>query len=373
MKICLLEPFMTGSHASWAREFARVSRHQVEILSLGGRYWKWRMHGGAVELAEQFRAQKLAPDLLLASDMLDLTSFLALTRSQTAALPTAVYFHENQLTYPWSPRDADPGQQRDVHYSFINYTSALSADAVLFNSDYHRLAFLEALPAFLNRFPDYKGLETVPAIAAKSRTLPLGLDLQRLDRAKPQQIDTSNRKPLILWNHRWEYDKCPKGFFQALFQLEKEGVDFEVAVLGEAYRNSPAIFTEAQQRLDKNMVHCGFVEDFDRYAAWLWRADILPVTAIHDFFGASVVQAIYCNTTPLLPNRLAYPEHISQEAHAACLYHDTELRDRLRTLLQERTWSQPQPELRTTVARYDWRQLAPQYDDLLETLSLRQV
>ena len=372
MKVCLVEPFMTGSHATWAAEFARFSRHQVDLLTLDGRNWKWRMHGGAIQLAEQFRAQQNAPDLLIASDMLDLTTFLALTRSQTASLPTALYFHENQLTYPWSPHDEDPGQQRDVHYGFINYASALAADAVLFNSGYHQSAFLEALPGFLNSFPDDKGLETIPFIAAKSCTLPLGLDLQRLDRARPQEIDRPNQKPLLLWNHRWEYDKNPEDFFHALFQLKDEGVDFEVAVLGETYRNNPAIFTEAQQRLGKKLIHCGFVEDFDSYAAWLWRADILPVTAIHDFFGASVVQAIYCNTTPLLPNRLAYPEHLPEEAHAACLYHGTEeLLSRLRALLQDKAWHQPPVGLRTKVAGYDWQQLAPQYDDLLERLVAR--
>ncbi|NIN36236.1 MAG: DUF3524 domain-containing protein, partial [Gammaproteobacteria bacterium] len=45
MKICLVEPFCTGSHAAWAEEYAHYSRHDVELLTLSGRYWKWRMHG----------------------------------------------------------------------------------------------------------------------------------------------------------------------------------------------------------------------------------------------------------------------------------------------------------------------------------------
>jgi len=52
------------------------------------------------------------------------------------------------------------------------------------------------------------------------------------------------------------------------------------------------------------------VEDFAEYAKWLWRADILPVTSRQEFFGASVVQALYCNCCALLPDRLAYPEHL---------------------------------------------------------------
>ena len=151
MKISLIEPFHTGSHATWAEEYARYSRHQVELLTLSGRRWKWRMHGGAVTLARQFMAGDCEADLLLASDMLDLTTFLGLTREKSARLPTALYFHENQLTYPWSPNGANPAQQR-AHYAFINYTSALAADAVLFNSRYHLEAFTGQLPEFLSSF-----------------------------------------------------------------------------------------------------------------------------------------------------------------------------------------------------------------------------
>ena len=95
---------------------------------------------------------KREPDLLLVSDMLDLTTFLALTRKRTATIPTALYFHENQLSYPWSPNGTNPAQQR-AHYAFINYTSALAADAVLFNSGYHLEVFNDQLPDFLKGFP----------------------------------------------------------------------------------------------------------------------------------------------------------------------------------------------------------------------------
>jgi len=165
LKILLLEPFHAGSHKAWAEGFAANSRHKVELLTLKGRHWKWRMHGGAVTLAEKFMSSDLQPDLILATSMLDLTTFLALTRKRTAHMPVAIYFHENQLTYPWSPRDADVQLRQDRHYGFINYTSALAADAVLFNSDYHRTSFLEALHGFLKVYPDHQG---------KKRSLILG-------------------------------------------------------------------------------------------------------------------------------------------------------------------------------------------------------
>jgi glycosyltransferase involved in cell wall biosynthesis len=368
LDILLLEPYLTGSHAAWAEEYAARSRHRIHILGLPGRHWKWRMHGGAATLARRFFEEKHRPDLLLATDMLDLTTFLALTRSGTATLPTALYFHENQLTYPWSPTDADPKRQRDVHYGYINYGSALAADAVLYNSDYHRSAFLGALGGFLGTFPDYNETGSIEQIAAKSRTLSLGLDLQQLDTWRPAVQPRCGRPPLLLWNHRWEYDKNPEEFFRALFQLAEMGVEFELVVLGEGFRRQPKIFAEAKDRLAGRIVHWGFAETFAEYAAWLWRTDILPVTSIHDFFGAGVVQALYCNTCPLLPRRLAYPEHVPDTLHDQYFYADFDdlvcrLAERCRNIDSVRQLS-----TRSFVAHYDWETLVVEYDRLFEEM-----
>ena len=368
MKIVLLEPFFASSHASWAQEYADRSRHQISILGLKGRHWKWRMHGGAVTLARDFLAGDYRPDLLLATDMLDLTTFLALTRKQTADIPVALYFHENQLTYPWSPTDSDPQQQRDSHYSFINYGSALAADRVLFNSDYHRRSFLQALPQFLKAFPDYNEVETAQQIVEKSQTLHLGLDLKKFEEYRPQLARETHRPPLILWNHRWEYDKNPREFFQALYILQDKNIDFEVAVLGESYQKMPEVFTEAKVRLADRIVHWGYVEKFSDYAGWLWQADVLPATSIHDFFGVSVVQAIYCNCFPLLPKRLAYPEHVTANFHDRCFYRSF---DDLVVQLEGACLgveSLRQEKLQTMVDHYDWRKMVAVYDDLLAKL-----
>ncbi|ACH39466.1 glycosyltransferase, putative [Citrifermentans bemidjiense Bem] len=362
MRITLVEPYFTGSHAAWAREYAAHSSHEVELLTLPGRNWKWRMHGGAVTLASRF-LELPRPDLILATDMLDLTTFLALTRNQSHGIRTALYFHENQLTYPWSPSDQDPALQRDLHYAFINYASALAADAVLFNSRYHRDSFLGALPAFLKGFPDAVDADSAARIGEKSRVLPLGLDLHKLDRHRPQAGEGA-RAPLLLWNHRWEFDKAPEPFFEALYQLADEGVEFEVAVVGESFGRAPGVFRQARERLGCRVAQWGFLERFSDYAAWLWRADILPVTSRQEFFGASAVQALYCGCRPLFPDRLAYPEHVPVEAREKVLYREEEaFVDRLRTLILDR---EDGAALDGFVERYDWEKLAPVYDSFLE-------
>ena len=364
MHILLLEPFFTGSHAAWAQEYQHVSSHEISILSLSGHHWKWRMHGGAVTLARQFLESELKPDLILATDMLDLTTFLALTRKRTANIPTVLYFHENQLTYPRSAQDQDVQLRRDHHYSFINFTSALTADWVCFNSKYHFDAFFEALPRFLKQFPDHKELDAVEEIQQKSEVLPLGLDLKVWNRFR--QYRNPEQQPLILWNHRWEHDKNPETFFEILFELAEEGVDFEVAVLGERFPRVPKVFAEAKQRLGSRIVQWGYAETLEEYAQWLWRADIIPVCSNHDFFGSSVVQAMYCDTYPLLPHRLAYPEHIPPEFHEKHLYDSTEeMRTRLRDCLKNINHIR-QVRTQDWVGKYDWGNMAEIYDTFFE-------
>ena len=120
MKIIIIEPYFEGSHKNWTLELQKNSSHEIELLTLPGRYWKWRMHGGAITLAKEFNKMRWQPDRILSTDMLDLTTFLALTRHRTSGIPTAIYFHENQLSYPWSQDDRDVKNKRDSHYGFIN-------------------------------------------------------------------------------------------------------------------------------------------------------------------------------------------------------------------------------------------------------------
>ena len=68
-KILLIEPYFTGSHKSWAVDYQANSSHTIEIISLPGKFWKWRMHGGAITLADQFMKMNFIPDLILATDM----------------------------------------------------------------------------------------------------------------------------------------------------------------------------------------------------------------------------------------------------------------------------------------------------------------
>lgn len=361
MKIVLLEPFFTGSHERWAKGFQKHSRHEVEILSLPGRHWKWRMHGGAISLAHKYEALP-NPDLILATDMLDLSTFLGLIR-HLPKVPVALYFHENQLTYPWSPTDQDVALKRDNHYAWFNYTSTLVADKVFFNSSYHKRSFLDALPAFLKQFPDRHGAADLEVLKQKCSVLSLGMDLPEY------KVKAPKARKVILWNHRWEYDKNPELFFKALFQLAAEGVDFGLIVTGEGYKNSPAIFAEAKERLADRIIHFGFVDSKQVYLDLLLTADLLPVTSIQDFFGGSVVEALAAGSIPLLPERLAYPEHLPAELAKKYLYqNEAELISKMRLLITAPYPTADITRIQEKVMCYHWSSIITSYDDALEEI-----
>ena len=370
--IHLLSPYHGGSHKAWAIGWQKASKHDLTLHTLPDRFWKWRMHGGAVTLARRFLASKTVPDLIVSTDMLDLTTFLALTRQQTAAVPTAVYMHENQLTYPL-PQDGSTGPmrrqlgERDHHYAFINYASMLVANHIFFNSRYHLESFFTALPNFLKHFPEYNELGSVNSLQKKSQVLPVGIDFQRL--ATPARPTLKSEVPLIVWNQRWEYDKNPEAFFAALYAVAEAGVDFRVALCGQQYGKRPSIFDEALDKLGNRVVHSSHA-DLPTYRHLLGQADLTISTAHHEFFGISILEAIYCQTFPLLPNRLSYPELLPSQFHHRCLYADeATLVEKLIWALTHRAETEKVAQaLATAVSRYSWQQQAPIYDAQMEVI-----
>jgi glycosyltransferase involved in cell wall biosynthesis len=115
-------------------------------------------------------------------------------------------------------------------------------------------------------------------------------------------------------------------------------------------------------------VHYGYAPDLETYARLLWEADLVVSTAQHEFFGISILEAIYCGCYPLLPRRLSYPELLPEHLHHDHLYHDFD------ELLERLAWAATHPaavrgvKLDHLAAPFAWEQLAPLYDGLLNDL-----
>jgi glycosyltransferase involved in cell wall biosynthesis len=102
------------------------------------------------------------------------------------------------------------------------------------------------------------------------------------------------------------------------------------------------------------------------YRQLLSSCNVVVSTAVQEFFGVSVVEAIAAGCRPVLPDRLSYPSLIPDEYHDEVLYLDGGLVDALMAALADPT---PPPGLQSEMGRYSWERLAPIYDRRLDALA----
>lgn len=386
MNILFIEPFYSGSHKTWLDQVVKHSSHHIETLTMSGKYWKWRMYGAAHSMANEFMEQASLGhydnlDLIIVSDMLDLSNFLSLvypTLSQLKPIKVGIYFHENQLAYPWQDDSEDIKKNRDLHYGMMNYYSILSADFVLFNSSYNMNSFYEELDLILKSMPDYKH-KTIDACRRKSQVLPIGINLP-----EPPSDDymathnPSTNLPVILWNHRLEHDKNPDGFLDLMIRLVHEGYQYRLAFLGEMNKSAKKKYQGKLNQLKDVLIVEGFLPYSD-YVYWLYRADIMPVTSNHDFFGISVMEGIGCHCYPLLPHRLTYPKLYDSDANPEIFYKTPEeLHKKLTKLLidietrKKESLPVSDSEPYTTFSQYaqpyQWKTMITRYDRVFQEL-----
>jgi len=300
MNILALEPYYGGSHRAFLDGLSKASGHNWTLLTLPAHKWKWRMRHSAITFAS--RAAEIPKnrrnwDLLFCSDMLNLAEFAALAPVEIARLPKVIYFHENQLTYPVRVEDG-----RDYQFAMTNLTGLLAADAVWFNSQFHMDSFLGALVKFLKSMPDHQPFEAIDKIRTKSSVHPPGIPdfpIRRARKAGPLRI---------LWAARWEHDKKPEDFFEALSMLKKKKISFRLSVIGQSFRDRPAIFDKAHSIFKEHIDLWGYQKSRDDYERALRQADVIVSTANHEFFGIGVLEAVAAGAYPLVPERLSYPE-----------------------------------------------------------------
>ena len=113
--------------------------------------------------------------------------------------------------------------------------------------------------------------------------------------------------PLVIWNHRWEFDKQPAAFFAALRKVQRAGVAFQVALLGENAQYVPKEFMAAREWLGERVVQYGYLPSREAYLEWLGRGSVVVSTAIQENFGISVVEAVAAGCHPLLPRPARLP------------------------------------------------------------------
>ena len=336
LNITVIEPYYGGSHAVFVDLFVRHTRHRCTLITMPARKWKWRMRGAAIWAAmEEDNTLSEDVDIVFVSDMLSVCDLRAMLPDRLRSKPIVCYFHENQLTYPISPHDS-----RDYQFGMTNITSCLAATQVWCNSRFHMEEFLEASESLLRKMPDFVPAGVVSRIRSRSFIHPPAVSIDTCDTVDDPPTDDSPatrqtaKATRILWCHRWEFDKNPEPFFDALIRLDRAGVDFELVFVGEQFRTTPTVFADSWENLKRHIVHAGFIKNRTDYLNMLASCNVVVSTAIQENFGIAVIEAILCGCQPLLPDRLAYPEVIPESLHAKCLYAaDAALFERLRDVL----------------------------------------
>jgi len=292
-------------------------------------------------------------DLLLATSMTDLSALRGLVPALTR-IPNVVYFHENQFAYPQSDR-----QLASVEPQILNLYTAVAADKVLFNSHYNRDTFMAGCDSLLARLPDYVPREQVAERLAGSEVLPVGIEPQSASLRPPGE------RLSVLWNHRWEYDKGPQRLLALVEACEAEGLPVDFSIVGQQFRRQPPEFKAVQQCIERSqslgLVNFGFVDDAEAYRRCLSQCDVVLSTAIHDFQGLAVLEAVASGCVPVVPDRLCYGEWFGEQFRYCGQQGGGETASALQML--SRRWQQKRrrtlPEC--NIDGLYWECLAPQY------------
>lgn len=290
--VWLLSAYRADSHAAWAAWLQdRLRDVQWQVFELPGKHFRWRIRGNP--LSWLGRLPKQAPHCLLASSMVDLATLRGL-HPQLAHVPAFYYFHENQFAYPTSQE-----QVKCLEPQMVQLYGALAADRILFNSAYNRDSFLQGVGELLARMPDAVPDGIVERLTAKSTLLPVPV----------RHIATGDEQDtrLIVWNHRWEYDKAPGLFADAMIALARRHPDLRLALLGPRPAQTPEALTRLRAELGGRIVADGHL-DRPAYERLIASAAIVVSTAVHEFQGLAVMEATRAGCRPLVPDALCYPE-----------------------------------------------------------------
>ena len=131
--------------------------------------------------------------------------------------------------------------------------------------------------------------------------VPVGVDLRRIGPLRQRSGPVT-----FLWNHRWDPDKALEEALEASVILAGRGLDFRVVLAGEPFVDQPEEYREAIDALGDRVVHRGYLDEAG-YIEALHAADVVVSTAHQEFFGVSVVEAMYAGALPVLPDRLVVP------------------------------------------------------------------
>lgn len=359
MRILLLSAYNAASHQYWIDGLLeQFPEYQWTVLTLPDRHFSWRLRGNSLTWAmgEQRKLLEQPWDLLIATSMVDLSSLRGMVPALTQ-VPTLVYFHENQFAYPRSQYQT----HSPVEPQLQSIYTALCAERLLFNTEYNRQTFIRGAKQLLKKLPDQVPGGIVERLENTSEVLPVPLasDL-------PEASSKHRESPLLItWAARWEYDKGPARLLQILQQLEQQDLNYQLCLLGQAFRKKPKEFDQIEAQFKHRLVQFGYAKSRQVYLQWLQQSDVILSTSHHEFQGIAVLEAAACGATPVLPNEQSYP----------CLFESEHLYSSETEAVQRIVQLAQRMDLREvpTMDRFRWQLLRGDYQRVFKETALSQT
>lgn len=277
---------------------AALPEYEWTLKTQSARHFSWRVRASEwIWGLEDDSDFERTYDLIIATSLSGVAGLKAM-KPKLSTTPVWVYFHENQFAHPLEERQSEVHQ---ISWQFSSLQNALCADWVSFNTEFNRNSFFAGLRQMLKRMPERLPGDPVMRLEAISDVMPVPLSDNLI-----KMRDVEKDPELIVWNHRWEWDKQPQVFLDALIAVKQAGVPFRLAMLGSGGAEDGR-FAEERAALGDSVVCWGEAAD-DDYPKWISRAGIGVSAALHDFQGLAVLELALAGATIVAPRRVAYPE-----------------------------------------------------------------
>lgn len=161
---------------------------------------------------------------------------------------------------------------------------SLSADNIVFNSNFNKTSFLSSITPFLNIQSDFKLKQIKEKIEPKCEVIYFPIKFHRMPKRNEENYNTVLH---LIWPHRWEHDKNPQLLTETLLELHKRQIPFQASIIGENFQTIPECFDGLKEKLGEKLINFGFLSS-EEYLKCLLSGDIVISTAGHEFYGVSM-------------------------------------------------------------------------------------
>jgi hypothetical protein len=239
LNILFIETFYGGSHKAFADAFKKFSQHNISMLTLPDNNWKWKIRLSALTISEKIKTSPtLQPDIIISGGMTSLCDIKALT---TTKAKIVLYAHEMQIAYPQPDKN-----KTDYSILLPDLKNMLIADHIFFNSEFHMNTAISNMKNMVEEISRTEpGFNFFPEeILKKSSIIYPGIKSSELKQMPGNTEESTADKhiPVILWNHRWEYDKKPGTFFQYFERTERRRAEIQTDSFRRVFTTCSKVF-----------------------------------------------------------------------------------------------------------------------------------